>query len=111
MWASAIVQPGNEKPILPMFKKFATGSIPGTGSALRKRYVGISATAPASHERLLWYALSFTVCLVCTPLYFHFIGSAGDAVRNQQIVSSLAFILWAYSLGAGFFKERPNSAL
>jgi hypothetical protein len=79
--------------------------IPGEVLATYLFLNGISATASEGHQRLIWYALSFVVCLVCTPLYFHFVGSAGDAIRNQQIVSSIAFILWAYSLGAGFFKE------
>lgn len=75
---------------------------------------GISATAAAGHERLLWYGFSFVVCLIFTPFYFRLVAQPGDAVRNQQIVSIVAFVIWAYSLGAGFFKEadlyRPIAA-
>jgi|HubBroStandDraft_6_1064221.scaffolds.fasta_scaffold123808_1 hypothetical protein len=79
--------------------------IPGEVLATYLFLNGISATAPAGHERLFWYALSFAICLLCTPLYFHFVADPGDAVRNQQVVSTVAFVLWAYGLGAGFFKE------
>jgi hypothetical protein len=79
--------------------------IPGEVLATYLFLNGISATAPAGHERLFWYGLGFAVCLICTPLYFHFVANPGDAVRNQQIISTTAFLIWAYGLGAGFFKE------
>jgi predicted membrane channel-forming protein YqfA (hemolysin III family) len=66
---------------------------------------GIAATAASHTERLLWFSISFLICLSFTPIYFYLIRSPGDAVRHQQITSTIAFIIWAYGLGAGLFKE------
>jgi hypothetical protein len=79
--------------------------IPGEILATYLFLNGISATAGGEKERLFWFGVAFLICLVCTPLYFHFVSNPGDAIRNQQVVSSIAFVLWSYALGAGFFKE------
>src|SRR5690349_11462403 len=66
---------------------------------------GISASAVSSSERMLWYGIAFIVCLGFTPFYFHLMAQPGDALRTQQYISSAAFVVWAYSLGAGLFQE------
>lgn len=66
---------------------------------------GLAASAASHNERLVWFAISFAFCLCFTPIYFYLLKTSGDALRQQQIVSTLAFIIWAYGLGAGLFKE------
>jgi hypothetical protein len=88
--------------------------IPGEIIATYLFLNGISATAQSTDERRVWYALAFAICLIFTPIYFRLIARPGDAVRTQQVVSTVAFAIWAYSLGSGMFSEfglyRPIAA-
>ena len=54
--------------------------------------------------RLSLLGLSFLIFLILTPIYFSKTAQPGDAVKAQRIVSSIAFVCWAYSLG-GVFTE------
>jgi hypothetical protein len=76
---------------------------------------GGASTVSTHNGRLVWFGLSFFACLICTPLYFGWIARAEDPKRLQQIVSTTAFLVWAYALGAGFFMEldwyRPVGAI
>ena len=65
---------------------------------------GIAAAAATEPRRLVWFSVAFVVCLVLTPVYFRFIiGTPADPRGYQAVVSTLAFLVWAYGLGAGFF--------
>lgn len=51
-----------------------------------------------------WLYLAFLVlCLVFTPIYFNQMANQGQPKAAQMVVSTLAFLVWAYSLG-GFFE-------
>jgi len=54
--------------------------------------------------RMLAYGICFGIFAVLTPIYFSKVAKPGDAVGTQRIVSTIAFVIWAYSLG-GIFKE------
>ena len=55
--------------------------------------------------RLAYFSLAFFFCLIMTPLYLGKMAEPGDPKLYQQVVSTLAFVLWAYALGVGFFVE------
>ena len=77
--------------------------VPGEIIALFLSLNGIAATAAAS-RRLVWFFVAFAVCLLLTPIYFRYIvGTPEDPRRYQATVSTIAFLVWAYGLGAGFF--------
>jgi hypothetical protein len=64
-------------------------------------------SAGASQSRTLveWlYGLSFVTFLALTPIYFTKLAKPGDAVKVHRIVATVAFVVWAYSLG-GIFTE------
>ena len=42
------------------------------------------------------FAASFLFCLVMTPIYLNHMAEANKPKRNHLIVSSFAFIVWAY---------------
>lgn len=42
------------------------------------------------------FVASFLFCLVMTPIYLNRMAEAGRPKRNHLIVSSVAFIVWAY---------------
>lgn len=81
--------------------------IPGEIAALYLAVLGIlnDGLNGETHEvRLIAYGAVFLIFLILTPIYFTRLARPGDAVRVQRIVSSVAFLFWAYSLG-GIFKE------
>jgi len=43
----------------------------------------------------------FVLCLVLTPFYFQMMAKKADKtyLRTHQIISSVAFIVWAYAIG------------
>lgn len=52
-----------------------------------------------------WLYLAFLVlCFVMTPVYFNLLAEKGEPKTMQMVISSVAFLVWAYSLG-GFFDE------
>jgi uncharacterized membrane protein len=68
------------------------------------KFIDAAGKLEARSVRLSLLALSFLVFLVLTPIYFTKTARPGDAVKAQRIVSSIAFVCWAYSLG-GVFTE------
>ena len=50
------------------------------------------------------YGGAFLLFLALTPMYFTRMARPGDAVRTHRMVSTIAFVIWAYSFG-GIFKE------
>jgi hypothetical protein len=47
-----------------------------------------------------WGAL--VLCLVLTPVYFRLLARAGQPCVVQMVVSTAAFVVWAYALGGAF---------
>ena len=81
--------------------------IPGEIMALYLALLGILNDGLAKESevfRLLTYGVAFLIFLVLTPVYFTRMAEPGDALKVQRIVSTVAFVVWAYSLG-GIFKE------
>ena len=71
-------------------------------------YIFFNGVANSEHShklRIVYFSVAFMFCLIMTPIYFGKVAEAGDPKRYQQIVSSIAFILWAYALGVGVFVE------
>jgi uncharacterized membrane protein len=68
------------------------------------RFIEAAGKVEAQSLRVTLLALSFLIFLVLTPIYFSKTARPGDAVRAQRIISSIAFVCWAYSLG-GVFSE------
>ena len=44
------------------------------------------------------FAAVFVLCLVLTPVYLNKVADPGKPRRNHLIVSSIAFVVWAYSV-------------
>ncbi len=42
------------------------------------------------------FVISFILCLVLTPIYLQRMADAGKPKRNHLIVSTVAFVIWAY---------------
>jgi hypothetical protein len=42
------------------------------------------------------FAASFLLCLILTPIYLNRMADKGKPKRNHLIVSSVAFVVWAY---------------
>ncbi len=59
----------------------------------------------------------FALGVIGTPLYFKLLAKPGDAVRTQCIISTIAFIVWAYALAGWisevglFYREIAGTAL
>lgn len=65
-----------------------------------------STVAAAADGSLKWWLawIVFVVVGICTPFYMKHIGKITD--QKQIIVGSIAFIIWAASLGAPFDKTH-----
>jgi len=48
------------------------------------------------------YVASFALCLVFTPVYFGLVAHKNEPKMLQRIVSTIAFVVWAYNLGGVF---------
>ena len=71
-------------------------------------YIFFNGLINAEHShgmRTTYFSVTFVFCLIMTPIYLGRVAEAGDPKRYQQVVSSIAFILWAYALGVGIFVE------
>jgi hypothetical protein len=51
------------------------------------------------------YFIILVGSVVLTPLYFRFMANATQPKRLQMLVSTIAFVIWAYSLG-GWFADQ-----
>jgi hypothetical protein len=47
---------------------------------------------------------TFMIGVVGTPIYFKLMAKQGDAIKSQCVLSTIAFIIWAYTLG-GWINE------
>lgn len=71
-------------------------------------YIFFNGLINAEHShgmRTAYFSIAFVFCLIMTPIYLGKVAESGDPKRYQQVVSSIAFILWAYALGVGIFVE------
>jgi len=66
--------------------------------------VGIFSTEQDPKLRLILLAAFFFVGLLLTPYYLSKMAQPGQPRKVHLIMSSIAFVVWAYSLG-GFFAE------
>jgi hypothetical protein len=78
--------------------------IPGEIIATYMFVLGIIKTVDPAKEQLLpyvaWAALG--CCFVLTPIYFYMFAPAGKPKWHQIVISSSAFVIWAYALGGPF---------
>jgi len=44
------------------------------------------------------YSIIFTLCLILTPIYLNAFSEKEKPKRNHLIISSVAFIIWAYTI-------------
>ena len=68
-------------------------------SELITAYTGlVSLTFSVKYEWMHnWlFATSFLLCLILTPIYLNRMADKGKPKRNHLIVSSVAFVVWAY---------------
>jgi hypothetical protein len=97
------------------FKKQTTGGeyaerimkyIPGEVLSGYVAINGILASVTGDQDDLRrWaYILTFLLCATVTPVYFWLLAKPGQPKRRQMVMSTLAFIVWAYNLG-GVFKD------
>ncbi|MEW5911873.1 MAG: hypothetical protein AB1814_04910 [Thermodesulfobacteriota bacterium] len=65
--------------------------------------IGLISTV--AEPRLKWwlYLVFLVLCLVFTPIYFNQMAKKGEPKAAQIVISTLAFLVWAYSFG-GFFQ-------
>jgi hypothetical protein len=61
-----------------------------------------SVTDDQSGLRNWVYLGTFLLCLVLTPIYFSMMARSGGPKRLQMILSTVAFVVWAYNLGGVF---------
>ncbi|MBU4603531.1 MAG: hypothetical protein KKH66_01380, partial [Proteobacteria bacterium] len=66
--------------------------------------LGLIKTSDEPNLRWWLYLVFFVLCLVMTPVYFNLLAEKGEPKKLQMVISSVAFLVWAYSLG-GFFDE------
>ena len=58
------------------------------------------------------YLVVFVLCLVLTPIYLNLQADSGKPKRNHLLVSSIAFIVWAYTIsGSIIIPQFYDSAL
>jgi hypothetical protein len=79
--------------------------IPGEVIATYMCLNGIAAAESDHKMRLFYFGLIFVTCLVATPFYLGKFAKPGDAKTYHQVVSTVAFVLWAYTIGIGLFVE------
>ncbi len=66
--------------------------------------LGVVDSMVGSSELKFWlYLAALAIGVVFTPIYFYMAAEKNDPRAVQMIVSTLAFLVWAYSL-EGFFK-------
>ncbi|TDX01871.1 hypothetical protein [Dinghuibacter silviterrae] len=74
-------------------------------------YVAVTSGFANTDEPLKYWCLlvSFLICWIFTPIYLQLMSSPADkdALRTQQIVSAIAFPIWAYSISgdSGLFGD------
>jgi hypothetical protein len=92
--------------------------IPGEILAAYLSINGIIKSVDASKEELLPYAAwgAFVICLVFTPIYLSTMARPGQPKKMHMLISTIAFIVWAYALGgvfdlAGFYKPWLSSMI
>lgn len=69
--------------------------------------VGAVAQLPDLAGRRVWYSVAFIGGVVGTPLYLRMFGDPSKSKTMHLVVSTIAFVVWSYSLG-GFFKDVVN---
>jgi hypothetical protein len=81
-----------------------TKYIPGEILAGYLAINGILASVTGAQEDLRrWvYILMFALCLVLTPIYFSLVARSKQPKKLQMILSTIAFVVWAYNLGGVF---------
>ena len=69
--------------------------------------LGFAEKAPGGRRAAL-ALIAFLVCLIATPLYLGRMALPAQPHRKHQAVSTLAFVVWAYSVGgaAGLFGPK-----
>jgi hypothetical protein len=81
-----------------------TKYIPGEILAGYLAINGILASVTATQEdvRRWVYVVTFALCLVLTPIYFNMLAKNKQPRRLQMVLSTVAFVVWAYNLGGVF---------
>ena len=60
--------------------------------------IGFAASVPTSTQ-LAAMVVAFAVCLIATPLYLWRMGKGAKVKSVHLIVSTIAFVIWAYAVG------------
>ena len=74
-------------------------------------YIAVTGTLASVPEKVKFWALlgNLLICWGFTPIYIKLVSTPADkdSLRTQQIVSSIAFPIWAYSISGekGIFGE------
>jgi hypothetical protein len=102
---SRTASPPEEHTALGEYAERVTKYIPAEVLAAYLSINGILATVTNTGEtplRNAVYAASFALCLVFTPIYFGLVAHKNEPKMLQRIVSTIAFVVWAYNLGGVF---------
>jgi len=86
------------------YAKRAAQYVPGEILAPYLAGIGVVAAEQRPDLRFGLYLLLFAAGFILTPLYFHKMTKPGEQRKMHLILSTTAFVVWAYSLG-GFFSE------
>ena len=100
---TGLQQVGDEDGYLGRVAKYVPSEIVALYLPLIK-FIESSGATEAKSLRLWLYGTSFLVFVVLTPIYFTKLAKPDDGLRVQRVVSTIAFVFWAYSLG-GIFSE------
>ena len=95
---------GEKDPLQEKLERVAK-YIPGEIVAAYIFFNGIINTETVHKWKIVYFSIAFVFCLVMTPIYLGKVAQPGDPKRYQQVVSSVAFLFWAYALGVGLFVE------
>jgi FtsH-binding integral membrane protein len=69
--------------------------------------IGVIAQLPTFEQRKTWYLVAFVAGLIATPLYLLQFGDPSKSKTMHLVISTIAFVVWAYSL-KGVFVEPWN---
>lgn len=74
-------------------------------------YLTLIGFVPLIRNSTLWpwvYGSIFTICLALTPLYMYLQADKGRPKRIHILVSSIAFVVWAYAISGGAIVGRAH---
>jgi len=102
---SRVADRSDKRSALGEYAERVTKYIPAEILAVYLSINGILATVTDSGETSLRdavYVASFALCLAFTPVYFGLVAQKDEPKMLQRIISTIAFVVWAYSLGGVF---------